>query len=134
MAQNCSTVGDKLSIHLKADWYWHSYRSLFLPLTPILEVLKKLQVTFRLRCRWKKSASINIDISLLLSTSVGRSGRCFHSFFMVFLLILNLGKSRFSTTHAFEKRCFWWMQSRKKVNIYKFWYCFGWRADSVWQS
>ena len=59
-------------------------------------------MTLRLRCRYGKSAPINIDISLLLSTSIGRSWRCFHSFFMVFLLILNLGKSRFSTNHAFE--------------------------------
>ena len=44
-------------------------------------------LTLRLRCRWEKSAPINIDISLLLSTSIGRSGRCFHAFFMVFLLI-----------------------------------------------
>ena len=59
-------------------------------------------MTLRLRCRYGKSAPINIDISLLLSTSIGRSWRCSHSFFMVFLLILNLGKSRFSTNHAFE--------------------------------
>ena len=61
---------------------------------------------------------------------------CFHSFLMVFLLILNLNKSRFSTIDAFEIEIFdgydcekygdlqvlmlFWLTSRqrlKKVNV-----------------
>ena len=80
MAQNCSTVRDKLSALFKGRLALTQSPFLFSPINALPRGVDMatgsvsfLILTLRLRCRWGNTGPVNIDVSLLLSTSIVKS-------------------------------------------------------------